>query len=413
MESNAATAVVDGPSGFPCRRAGKGSIPPERLSPGSGLSLALVGTYPPAKCGIATFNLALAHALRQPPSHSRVGVVSSVDSAGERHPPEVVAQLVRGSRASARAAAVELGAFDVVVVQHEFGIYGGLDGAEIVDLVDQLSAPVIVVLHTVLEHPSSSQRAIIERLARGAGFVVAQSVAAQSRFLTTYGVSPDRLRVIPHGASLNLSAPLPSRGPRRRPVVLTWGLIGPAKGIEFAVEALAQLRDLDPWPRYIVLGETHPRVLAAEGEVYRESLIAKVRALEIEDLVEFRDVYLKPRSVLAAIRAADVVLLPYLARDQVVSGVLVEAIASGKPVVATRFPHAVEMLSEGSGILVPHEDHAAIAAALRSLLTDHALASRMAEVARRQAPPLAWHTVAAAYLGLARALVCSAAQVER
>jgi len=405
MESIAAT-VVDPPTGLAGRSAQRG-VARERSSLGPGLSLALVGTYPPTKCGIATFDMALAHAIARPLLHNRVGVVSSVDTPRERHPPEVVAQLIRGSRASVRAAAEELDMFDVVVVQHEFGIYGGVDGGDIVDLVEQISVPLIVVLHTVLAHPSRNQRAIIENLERRAKFVVAQSAAAQSRLLATYPVSPDRLRVIPHGACLNLSAHVPPRRPGRRPVVLTWGLIGPGKGIEFAIEAVAQLRDLDPSPRYIVLGETHPRVLESEGEAYRESLIAKARALEVEDMVEFRDVYLKPRSILAAIRAADVVLLPYLARDQVVSGVLVEAIASGKPVVATRFPHAAEMLGQGSGILVPHEDHRAIAAALRSLLTDHGLASRMAAVARREAPPLAWDVVAAAYQRLAHALVLS------
>ena len=410
METTAAT-VARQPGGLSRPSAAKRSVPTSTLPAARELSFGFVGTYPPTKCGIATFNMSLANAIAQSPSHHRVGVVSSVDKPRGRYPPEVVAQLVRGSRASVEATAAALNGFDIVVVQHEFGIYGGVDGCEIVDLVERLGVPVIVVLHTILASPSPNQRVIVEALEAIAGCVVLQSYAARSRLLATHVVAPDRLYVIPHGAPLNLAgdAPRPKHG--RRPVVLTWGLIGPGKGIEFAIEAMVQLRDLSPLPRYLVLGQTHPRVLASEGEAYRESLVAKVKALEVEDVVEFRDVYLKPRSILAAIRAADVVLLPYLARDQVVSGVLVEAIASGKPVVATRFPHAVEMLGQSSGVLVPHEDREAIATALRSVLTDNDLAARMAAVARGQAPPLAWDTVGAAYLRLAHMLVPSNAEV--
>jgi polysaccharide biosynthesis protein PslF len=190
-------------------------------------------------------------------------------------------------------------------------------------------------------------------------------------------------------------------GSARRPVVLTWGLLGPDKGIEFGIEAVSRLRDLDPPPRYVVCGDTHPRVVESDGEAYRESLLEQVRALGIGAFVEFDAEYVDKESVLAWIRESDVVLLPYRSRDQVVSGVLVEAIASGKPVVATRFPHAVEMLSEGSGILVPHDDPAAIASALRMLLSDPELAARAAAVARGQAPTLAWEHVGSAYRELA------------
>ena len=136
-------------------------------------------------------------------------------------------------------------------------------------------------------------------------------------------------------------------------MIVTSGLIGPSKGIEFGIDALARLCDLDPVPRYLILGATHPRILDATGDSYRESLLTRVDDLGIGDCVEFDNRYHDTASLLARIRGADVILLPYLSRDQTVSGVLVEAIASGKPVVATAFPHAVELLSEGSGITVP------------------------------------------------------------
>jgi glycosyltransferase involved in cell wall biosynthesis len=159
-----------------------------------------------------------------------------------------------------------------------------------------------------------------------------------------------------------------------------------------------------------VHGQTHPHVLAQEGEAYRNSLIAQARALGVDDLVEFDDGYGNTASVLAWIREADVVLLPYRSRDQVVSGVLVEAIASSRPVVATRFPHAVELLSDGSGILVPHEDAPAIAAALRTLLTDPQAAARAAAAAQLQAPPFFWENVGHAYRTLAASITRTQAE---
>jgi len=364
--------------------------------------IALVGTYPPTRCGIATFTASLAHALTAARSGLQVGIVACAEADSPAlHPKEVLAQLVSGSPASRIAAVAALADFDVVVVQHEFGIYGGADGGEVLNLVRDLEVPVIVVLHTVPRRPTPGQRRVIERLCAMAQRVVVQSVAARARLLEQYLVAPERVRVIPHGARANLSAEQSRGDGSRAPVILTWGLLGPDKGIEWGIDAIARLGNLEPAPRYVVVGQTHPRILAAAGEAYRESLLTRAAALGVGELVEFDNAYHDTRSLLARVREADIVLLPYRSRDQVVSGVLVEALASGKPVVATRFPHAEELLAEGSGLVVPHEDAGAIAEALRSLLADSALASRAAAVARRQARSLLWETVAESYLALA------------
>lgn len=366
------------------------------------LSVGLVGTYPPARCGIATFTASLARAIVSSGSTARIGIAACTDRPGiVSHPPEVAAELVRNSAVSRAAVASTLNEFDVVVVQHEFGIFGGEDGCEIVDLVARLRTPVIVVLHTVPRRPTAGQRAVVERLAELAESVVSQSNAASVRLLETHMIDPRKVVMIPHGATGNLSIEPPTADPGRRPVVLTWGLVGPSKGIEWAIEAMALLRDLEPQPRYVLAGQTHPRIRETHGEAYRNYLVAHAAALGVSQMVEFDDVYRDLGAVLARIREADVVLLPYLSREQVVSGVLAEAIANGKPVVSTRFPHAEELLGEGAGILVEHEDGEAIAEALRSLLTDPGRASRMAAVARRQAPSLLWENVGATYLQLA------------
>lgn len=371
----------------------------------AGLAVGLVGTYPPTRCGIATFTYALRRAIG-----AATAVVASVESADESvFGAEVVAQLVWGSPDSIVQASAVLNGLDVAIVQHEFGIYGGQDGREVIDLVAGLEVPVLAVLHTVLRAPTRSQRAIVEKLAAAADLLVVQSRAAHRRLVEVYDLDATRVRVVPHGATVNLTGGRwlgASAG--RRPLVLTWGLLGRGKGVEFAIEALARLRDLRPQPRYLVLGETHPHVLEQEGEAYRESLRRQVHALGLEETVEFRGRYLDTASVLAHVRAADLVLMPYRSRDQVVSGVLVEAIASGKPVIATRFPHAEELLAQGSGILVPHDDAEAIATALRHVLTSRALHAQMARVARSQAPALSWETVGRHYRQLAAAAAAKA-----
>ena len=371
-------------------------------------SVGFVSTYPPTRCGIATFTASLRAAMDLPAS----GVVAVTDDPrGAQSPPEVVAELVNGIPASLDEAADALNTFDLVVVQHEFGIYGGADGCEVLDLVGQLESPAILVLHTVLRSPSPRQRAIVEQLATAADRVVVQSDTARARLLEMHAIAPRDVRVIPHGATPNLSTP--ARAPGRRPVILTWGLLGPSKGIEFVIEALAELRDLDPAPRYVVLGQTHPRVVEHQGEAYRSSLIAQARTLGVDHLVEFEDRYVDTAAILAWIRNADVVVLPYRSRDQVVSGVLVEALASGKPVLATSFPHAVELLGEGSGIIVPHEDASAIAASLRVLLTDPVRARRASAVARRQAQALFWASVGQTYRELVADVAQTAAGAHR
>ena len=372
-----------------------------------------MGTYPPTKCGIATFTAALAKAMASARTGCRVGVVACVEHPGaSTFPSAVVAELVSGVAASRETAAAALDHFDVVVVQHEFGIFGGADGDEIIDLVERLHVPAIVVLHTLPRRPTPGQRAVVERLAELAAHTVAQSAAARARLLELHIIDPLKVSVIPHGAPANLVAEQPPRDPLRSPVILTWGLIGPSKGLEFGIEAVALLCDLEPPPRYVIAGQTHPRILEERGEEYRESLVAKAAALGVGHLVSFNSDYRDLGSILEQIRDADIVLLPYLSREQVVSGVLVEAIASGKPVVATRFPHAVELLGEGSGLLVPHEDAAAITAALRTLLIDPARAAEVAAVARRQAPSHFWESVGESYLRLAISAVVGSSAPE-
>ncbi|MBS2545628.1 glycosyltransferase [Catenulispora sp. NL8] len=372
-----------------------------------------LSTYPPTHCGLATFSSALLRHLTAQGFRDRAGVVRVVDQLSAEVHPDVVANLVNGSPGGPSTAAAVLNRFDIALVQHEYGVYGGPDGAEVLDVLAEVTVPTIVVLHTVLSAPSARQRQVLERIADSAAAVVVMSATAARRLQEGYLIDPAKVSIIPHGAltGRRLSPPAsfnpfsPPDPRPKRPLILTWGLLGPGKGIEAAIEAFAGLTDLDPAPRYLVAGQTHPKVLAREGEAYRDSLVGRAEELGVSADVEFAPEYRNAESLMDLVRAADVVLLPYESTEQATSGVLIEAVAARRPIVATRFPHAVELLADGSGLLVAHGDAAAMTGALRTVLTQPATAASMTAASGRLAPALDWSAVADSYRTLATSLL--------
>jgi glycosyltransferase involved in cell wall biosynthesis len=361
-----------------------------------------LSTFPPTQCGLATFTQALlSHLVRDGLDEARV--VQVVDRPRPAGPP-VVGDLVAGDETSRRRSVELLNGCDVVLVQHEYGIYGGSDGDEVVPVLRSLTVPVIAVLHTVLTAPSPHQRLVLEQVAASAEAVVVMAETPRRRLLQAYDVQPSTIHVIPHGAPELPPEPDTTGGDPTRPTVLTWGLIGPGKGIEWGIEAMADLRDLHPLPRYVVAGETHPKVREHHGEAYRESLLDRAEQLGVTDMVDIRDGYLDSATLAGLVAGSDVVLLPYDSTDQVTSGVLVEAVAAGLPVVATAFPHARELLGGGSGILVPQQDGAAMARALRRVLAEPGAAAEMRRAAQALGPQLRWSAVADRYRDLGAAV---------
>jgi polysaccharide biosynthesis protein PslF len=361
-----------------------------------------ISTYPPTQCGLATFSASLYRELVT--AAGGIGrVISLVDTPQPRSGPEVVGQLVAGDVAGPHRVAHLLADTDVVIVQHEYGVYGGPDGDEVLALLGALTVPSIVVLHTVLSSPSRHQREVLEAVIDRADAAVTMTETARDR-LVGYQVDLDKVSVIPHGAPVarRVQSPLFRTA---QPTVLTWGLIGPGKGIEWGIRAMAALRDLNPVPRYVVAGQTHPKVLLHHGEAYRDSLLRLIHEQGLQATVTLDAHYRHNAALAELVSAADVVLLPYDSTDQVTSGVLIEAIAAGKPVVATRFPHAVELLSNGAGIVVPQQDPAAMAAALRTILTRHDVAAGMTRAAQSASTQLHWPEVASRYHDLAGQLI--------
>ncbi|PRC46047.1 glycosyl transferase family 1, partial [Mycobacterium sp. ITM-2017-0098] len=292
-------------------------------------SFGILSTYAPTACGLATFSAALAGGLSARGVDVKVVRIADGTPATGR---DVVGELVNGSAPSVAEASELLNKSDVAVIQHEYGIYGGQDGDEVVEIMKNLTVPSIVVAHTVLKDPTAHQRSVLNEVLELADQVVVMSEAAHARLCAGFTVDRHKITTIPHGAALPTAVALKRGG---RPVILTWGLLGPGKGIERVIDAMPMLKDLPQRPRYVVAGRTHPKVLAAQGDVYRDGLIAQAQRLGVADSVSFDAAFRTPPQLTELMQSASVVVLPYDSKDQVTSGVLVDSVASGRPIVAT------------------------------------------------------------------------------
>lgn len=359
-----------------------------------------MGTYPPTECGLATYTQNLRAAIASTGTGARVVRLMDSSENGSTACRYVVASWIRDDPYGMDAVLPVLDACDVAMIQHEFGIYPGRDGDGVIDLVRGCERPVITVLHTVLATPNPHQTAIVESLAAASSRLVVHSQAARTRLLRVHRhLEPSKVNVIPHGAAPNLIGP-PALTPVE-PMVLTWGLLGPGKGIEHGIEAIALIREQGLDVRYLVAGETHPNVRARDGEQYREHLREFARHRGVADLVDFDGAYRNWASLQAIVRSATIVLLPYDSRDQVTSGVLVEALAAGKPVVATAFPHAVELSRTGAVAVVDHESPEQCARTIKRILNRPALQTMMETAAEIEGSRYDWATVGRQFVAVA------------
>jgi glycosyltransferase involved in cell wall biosynthesis len=351
-----------------------------------------LSTHPPTRCGLASFNAALAGSLS--------GGIVRVTAPGDDAPSDADIRHTWRMRDPAgwRDAADALNVFDVAIIQHEYGIYPGADGSDVLRMMRRLVVPSIVVLHTVLSRPTPRQKSVLEQVVAAAGAVVVMTGSAHDRLLVGYDVDATKVTVIPHGTADHTAAPVSRTA---RPHMLTWGLLGPGKGIEWAIRALAQLRRLDPV--YTVAGRTHPKVLETQGEAYRAGLHRLGAELGVDHAVDYQAIYHDEAALSRLIRSADVVVLPYDSTEQVTSGVLVEAVAAGVPVVATAFPHAVELLTDGPGLVVPHKNPRVLATAIRKVLSQPGVAAGLS--AGTGSAALRWPAVADRYAALADRLL--------
>lgn len=365
-------------------------------------------TYPPRHCGIATFTQALSSATGE-----REVVALHGPGPNLLYPSEVHHRIRRDEPGDYARTARDLSrCADVVSVQHDFGIWGGDDGAAVLDFVHALDAPAVVTLHTVLAHPTPNQRAILLELIRAATATVVMSRAAAHVLAGTYGVAARTLDVIPHGVpNLPLVQPetiKPTLELAGREVILSFGLIGPGKGIELVLDALPAVVAARPTACYVVVGATHPNVLAVEGETYRRSLEDRVARLGMSRHVRFVDRFVGRVELTRWLEGADVFVTPYPNLDRTVSGTLSYAVGAGCAIVSTPYAYARELLDGGRGLLVPPDSPAAWADAIIGLLENDELRTAFGRRAHEHSRAMVWSNVATQYRQLFSRVVAGA-----
>ncbi|HMB21734.1 MAG TPA: glycosyltransferase family 4 protein, partial [Anaerolineales bacterium] len=322
--------------------------------------VAFIGNYLPRQCGIATFTTDLADSFSaQFPEVQNMVVAMNDVPEGYPYPEKVRYELRQDNLFDYERAANFLNqhVVDAISLQHEFGIFGGTMGKNILTLLRNVNAPVVTTFHTVLEKPTPDQYEVLREVARLSNRVVVMSEHSRRDLQKIYGVPEHKIDFIPHGIHdvpfVDPGFHKDKFGAEGRFVLMTFGLLSRNKGLEYVIEALPEVVKRYPNLTYLILGATHPHVKATEGEAYRESLKERARQLGVEENILFYDQFVDLKDLKEFIGAADVYITPYLDPEQVVSGTLAYTVGAGKAVIATPYRYAKELLDEGRGVLVP------------------------------------------------------------
>ncbi len=371
----------------------------------SSRSLAFIGNSLPRHCGIATFTTDLQQAIAKSRVNLDTAIVAMTDHGRTYDYPSTVRLQINDENLSEYAGAADFlnrGHFQVACLQHEFGIFGGDAGDHILALLSRLTMPLVSTLHTVLAEPKAVQRGVLNKIVDASAMVIVMAEKARDLLLRVYAVPAEKIEVIPHGipdsAFAEPDAAKAKLGFGRRPVILTFGLLSPNKGIEVMIDAMPAILKRCPDAVYVVLGATHPNLVRREGEAYRESLLARARAHGIENHVAFLNRFVDQATLLEFISMCDVYVTPYLNEAQMTSGTLAYSFGLGKAVVSTPYWHAQELLAEGRGVLVPFNDPKEIGTEIAGLLTDHARRNAMRKLAYSSSRSMIWERTAERYM---------------
>jgi len=367
--------------------------------------IAFLGDYVPRRCGIATFtqDLYRSIAAAAPEADCYVGAVTDTAN-GYDYPEEVRIQFQEKDLRSYRRTAdlLNFKNADILCVQHEFGIYGGAAGAHLLTLLKEVRMPIVTTLHTILEDPTEDQRRVMGELTKLSDRLVVMGRKGRDILGEVYGVLIEKVDLIPHGIPdgdfMEMDPYKEQFGVAGRQVLLTFGLIGPGKGIEHAIQALPMIIKRHPRVVYLILGATHPNLLASDGERYRLELISLAEKCGVQEQVIFHNRFVSLEDLKEFIGAADIYLTPYLDKGQITSGTLAYAFGSGKAVVSTPYWHAEELLANGCGVLVPFRDSEAIASAVCDLFDDPPRMQKMQRDAYALGREMIWSAVAKQYL---------------
>lgn len=367
--------------------------------------VAFIGNSLPRRCGIATFTTDLQQAVAASRADLETVIAAMTDRGRVYDYPSTVGFQIQDECIEDYVRAAEFlnaGHFDVVCLQHEFGIYGGEAGEHIVTLLWRLTMPIVTTLHTVLSEPTKAQRDVLARIVAASSKIVVMAEKGRELLRLVYQVPDEKIEVIPHGipefAFVEPDGAKAKLGFANKAVILTFGLLSPNKGIEVMIDAMPLILKSRPDAVYVVLGATHPNLVRDQGETYRESLVARVNALGIEDHVVFLDQFVDKKTLLEFISMCDVYVTPYLNEAQMTSGTLAYSFGLGKAVVSTPYWHARELLADGRGILVPFSDAPAIGSEISKLLVNDALRQAMRKRAYSSSRSMTWEQTAERYM---------------
>ena len=384
--------------------------------------VALVGNYLPRRCGIATFTHDLHRAISISGPNVETCVVAMTDHGRSYDYPAAVQFQIHDETLDEYVSAAEFlnrEQFDVVSLQHEFGIFGGDAGSHITTLLSRLSVPIVTTLHTILPAPTKIQRDIIHTIVDESAKVVVMAEKGHELLRSVYRVPSEKIAVIPHGIPdvpfLDTPIAKAKLGFSGKSVILTFGLLSPNKGIETVIDAMPSILASCPGAVYVVLGATHPNLVQQHGEVYREGLAARVRELGIDDHVVFFNQFVDQTTLLEFISMCDVYVTPYLNESQMTSGTLAYSFGLGKAVVSTPYWHARELLADSRGVLVPFADVKAIGMEIAGLLSNDVRRHAMRKRAYAASRSMTWAQTAKRYLAVfaeARAGVLPTAAVR-
>jgi glycosyltransferase involved in cell wall biosynthesis len=364
---------------------------------------AFIGNHTPRRCGIATFTADVAQAVA---AHGAVADVVAMNDCreGYAYPKTVCFEVFQDDpQAYARAAEyLNLGNYDVACLQHEYGIFGGEEGDAVLGMLTELGVPLVTTLHTILREPSPSQKRVLGEIASLSERVVVMSRKGQTMLEEIYGISRSKVDFIPHGVP---DVPFEDTTPHKtmlgvgeRPMMLTFGLVSPDKGIENAILALPEVVRKHPDVLYLIVGETHPKIRAHSGEAYRERLEGLVEELDLQANVRFLNEFTSFEQLVEYLLAADVYVTPYLKLQQITSGTLSYALGCGKAIVSTPYWHAEELLADGRGMLVQPGSPGAISEAVIHLLDEPESLFRMRQLAYAHGRSMVWREVGKQYL---------------
>ena len=367
--------------------------------------IALLGNFPPRRCGIATFTADTQSALLRAFPDVSVDIFAMDAGQNLEYPSHIrnISQDDPSSYLSA-AHAINSGGAEILWVQHEFGIFGGSAGEYLLTLLNNITIPVVVTMHTVLEKPDPDQRRVTEAIIAKASKIIV--MAEQGRYILQemYGVRADCIAVIPHGVPdkpfVSTAAAKDKLGLTGRQVILTFGLLSPDKGIRSMIEAMPTIQASCPNVTYLILGATHPDLLQHEGESLRDSLKARAAEVGISDNVKWIDRFAEFDDLMLYLSAADIYVTPYLNPQQITSGTLSYAAGLGKAIVSTPFVHARELLSDGCGVLVEFDDPAGLSQSISALLGDSEYREKLGRRAYDKARTMIWPRYAERAMGL-------------